>query len=40
MCLKFIILVTNFQKSSSAGDSPPPASLNFRFLWLKVACFG
>jgi len=26
MCLKCIILVTNFQKSPSAGGSPPPAS--------------
>jgi len=31
MCLKRIILVTNFQKSPSARDSPPPAPLNVQF---------
>jgi len=28
MCLKCIILITNFQKSPSAGGSPLPALLN------------
>jgi len=36
MCLKCIILVTNFQKSPSAGGSPPPAPLNLHFGELKL----
>jgi len=31
ICLKFIILVTNFQKLPSAGGSPPLALLNLQF---------
>jgi len=36
MYLKCIILVTNFQKSPSAGGSPPPAPLIFNFGELKL----
>jgi len=31
--------VTNFQKSPSAGGSPPPASLNLQYWWPKVTWF-
>jgi len=34
ICLKCIILVTNFQKS------PPPVPFFSRFWWFKVAWFG
>jgi len=37
---KIIILVTNFQKSPSAGGSPPPAPINLRFWWPEVTWFG
>jgi len=33
---KCIVLVTNFQKSPSAGDSPPPAPLTFIIGGLKL----
>jgi len=36
MFLKCIILVTNFQKPPSAGDSPLPAPLNRQFWWAEV----
>jgi len=35
-----MILVTNFQKSPSAGGSPLLAPFNIRFQWPKVAWFG
>jgi len=34
--LKCFILVTNFQKSLSAGGSPLPAPLNLQFWWAEV----
>jgi len=37
MRLKCIILVTNFQKSPSAGSSPSPAPLNLQFWWAEVS---
>jgi len=42
ICLKCIILVTNFQKSPSAGGSSPPAPLNLRFdmMWPEVTWCG
>jgi len=40
MCLKCIILITNFQKSPSAGGSSPPAPLNLRFWRREVVWFG
>jgi len=36
MCLKGIILVTNFQKSPNAGGSLPPAPRIFNFGDLKL----
>jgi len=40
ICLKCIVLVTNFQKSPSAGGSPPPVPLNLPYCllvtWSKV----
>jgi len=33
------ILVTNFQKSSSAGGFPPTAPLNLQYWWPKVPWF-
>jgi len=38
--LKNIILVTNLQKSSSAGSPPPPEPLNLRFWWPEVTWCG
>jgi len=35
MCLKCIILVTNFQKSPSAGGFPPPAPIYLQFWWAE-----
>jgi len=35
-----MLLVTNFQKSPSAGSSPLQASFNLCFLWPEVAWFG
>jgi len=37
---KCTILVTNFQKSPSAGGFPPQTSLHFQYWWLKVPWFG
>jgi len=31
-----IVLVTDFQKSPSAGGSPPPAPLNLQYWWPEV----
>jgi len=36
MFLKCFILVTNFQKSPSAGDSRAPAPINLQFWWAEV----
>jgi len=33
ICLECIILVTNFQKSPSAGRSPPRAPINLQYWW-------
>jgi len=40
MCLKYIVLEANFQKSPSAGGSPPPAPLNLQYWWSEVTWFG
>jgi len=37
---KMHFLVKNFQKSPSAGGSPPPASINLRFWWHQVTWCG
>jgi len=34
--LKYTILVTNFQKSPSAGGFPPLAPLNLQYWWPEV----
>jgi len=39
ICLKCIILVTNFQNSPSAGGSPLPAPLNLHYWWPEVMWF-
>jgi len=38
-CLKCTILVTNFQKSPSAGGFPPQAPLNLQYWWSEVPWF-
>jgi len=41
ICLKCIILVTNFQKLPSAGGSSPPAApLNLQHWWPEITWFG
>jgi len=32
-------ILVNFQKSSSAGCSPPPTPLNFQYWWPEVTWF-
>jgi len=40
MCLKCVFEKINFQKSPSAGGSPPPAPLKVPFWWPEVTWFG
>jgi len=38
--IKCIVLVTNFQKSPSAGGSSPQATFNLQYWWPEVTWFG